>query len=332
MQPDYILAHAKKMGIFTGLGFCFPWFLYLDHHAIVAVVRVGGEGQLKKFWRKRQKLLLSLPLGPKDADTTVFDALAAKCIDPKPTWKPGKDWMSKETWRLIAKWASLLRLQSGCIRQDAARRMKRKIGAAIKADKQKLTAKVGNLIIMELAKEDVKEALRHLKEWYRKAAETQARPCHQTMERQNNKQEELYAEWAAYGKAFPSNRMPDAIGNNQPIDSELPAAISLLSHGRCGGTLGIQAEHIKAWLRGEKKEEDLETATSHVGAGKMWHKFVRLCSSIWNIGAIPQQMSWVITVLIPKGGGVPWHQTIGTDLESAREGDGPQAGGYRHAG
>ncbi len=41
--------------------------------------------------------------------------------------------MSKETWHLITKWASLL--QSGRIRQDAARRMKRKIKAAIKADK-----------------------------------------------------------------------------------------------------------------------------------------------------------------------------------------------------
>jgi hypothetical protein len=41
--------------------------------------------------------------------------------------------MSKEMWRLIVKQASLL--WSGRIRQDAARRMKRKIAAAIKADK-----------------------------------------------------------------------------------------------------------------------------------------------------------------------------------------------------
>jgi hypothetical protein len=35
----------------------------------------------------------------------------------------------------------------------------------------------------------------------------------------------------------------------------------------------------------------------------MWHKFVCLCSFVWNTGAIPQQMCWVITVQIPKGGG-----------------------------
>jgi hypothetical protein len=120
------------------------------------------------------------------------------------------------------------------------------------------------------------------------------------MEHQTNEQEELYAERAAYNKAFPANGMPYAIGNNQPIEPELWAAVSLLSHGRCGGALGIRAEHIKAWLRGAKKEEDPETAASHVGAGKTWHKFVCLCSSIWNTGAIPQQMCWVI---IPEGGG-----------------------------
>ncbi len=126
----------------TGVGFRFLRFLHSNHRAIIAVVRAGGEGRLKKYRRKRQKLLMFLPLGPKDADTTAFNALAAKCVDPKPRWKPGKEWTSKATWRMIAKWASLLR--SGRIRQDAARMMKRKIKAAIKVDKPKLTAKVGN--------------------------------------------------------------------------------------------------------------------------------------------------------------------------------------------
>ncbi len=177
-------------------------------------------------------------------------------------------------------------------------------------DKRKLTAEVDDLIVMELAKGDVKEAFRLLKGWYQKAVEMQARPCQQTMERQTNKWEELYAERAAYSTAFPANGVPYVIGNNQPIESKLRSAVSLLSHGWCGGTLGICTEQIKALLRGAKREEDPETATSHVGAGKTWHKFACLCTSIWNTGAIPQQMCWVIMVLIPKrGGGVSWHWT-----------------------
>jgi hypothetical protein len=91
--------------------------------------------------------------------------------------------------------------------------------------------------------------------------------------------------------------------NNQPCESELRAVVSLLSHGQCGGPSGIRAEHIKVWLREAKKAEDPEIAASHIKASKTWHEFVCLCSSIWNTGTIPQQMCWVITVLIPKGGG-----------------------------
>ncbi len=108
LQPDYVLARAEETGMFTGVGFLFPRFLYSNHHTIVTVVRAGGEGRLKKYQRKCQKLPLSLPLGPKDTDTMGFNALAAECINPKPTWKQGNDWMTKGTWRLIAKRASLM--------------------------------------------------------------------------------------------------------------------------------------------------------------------------------------------------------------------------------
>ncbi len=269
MQPDYILVCAKERGIFKGVGFHFPRFLHLDHCAIVRVVRAGRGGQLRQYQHKCQKFPLSLPPGPKDADTTAFNALASKCIEPKPKRMLGKDWISKWTWRLIAKRASLL--QSGRIWHNTARRMKHEISATIKADKRKLIANVGNSIVAELAKGDVKEAFRHLKGWYRKAAETQARPCRQTMEHQTNKREELYTERAAYSKAFPANGMPYAITNNQPIDGKLWAVVSLLSHGRCGGASGIRVEHIQVWLQGAKRAEDPEAATSHIGAGKTWH-------------------------------------------------------------
>jgi hypothetical protein len=110
-------------------------------------------------------------------------------------------------------------LWSGRIRQDAAWRMKCEIKAPIKADKRKLTAKVGDSNVVELAKGDVQEEFWHLKGWHRKAAETQARPCQQTMERQTDEREELYAEWVAYDAAFSANGVPYTIGNNQLIES-----------------------------------------------------------------------------------------------------------------
>jgi len=141
-----------------------------------------------------------------------------------------------ETWKLIRKRASLLR--SGRIRQTAARRMKRKVHVSLKEDKRRLTAEVGENIVSELVKGNVQEAFRHLKGWYRNASETQARPCHQTMECQTNKRVELYAERAAYGEEFPENGMPFDINDNPPSDGELRTAVSQLSHGRCRGSIG----------------------------------------------------------------------------------------------
>jgi hypothetical protein len=60
------------------------------------------------------------------------------------------------------------------------------------------------------------------------------------------------------------------------------------------------------WLCGAKKEEDPENGVNHTGAGKSWSEFVELCTSVWETGTIPQQMSWVVMVLIPKGGGEYW--------------------------
>ena len=76
-----------------------------------------------------------------------------------------------------------------------------------------------------------------------------------------------------------------------------------MSSRQYGGASGIKAEHIKSWLRGAKRKEDPETAVESAGARKTWRKFVGLCTSVWRTGITPQQMRWVITVLILKGGG-----------------------------
>ena len=257
-------------GTFQGSGVSIPEFLHSDHRAIDANIRVGRTVQLKMYRGARQKFPLSLPLGPRDANTALFDALAAKFVKPKPTQAPGKDWISKGTWKLIAKHASLMR--SGKIRQVTVRRMQHKVKLALKADKSWLTANVGECIVSELRERKVQEAFRHLKGRYRNALETQAKPCHQTMERQTDEQVELYAKRAAYGAGFPANGTPFVIRIDSLSEGEFWTAVSQLSHGRCGGASGIRTEHIKTWLHGAKKAEDPENGANHIGARKSWDK------------------------------------------------------------
>ncbi len=85
------MACAWEMAQFREVGFRSPRFLHLDHCAVVVNVRVARKGRLKNYRRTRQKFPLTLSLGPKDANTTTFDALAAECVEPKKKRSPGKD-------------------------------------------------------------------------------------------------------------------------------------------------------------------------------------------------------------------------------------------------
>ncbi len=50
-------------------------------------------------------------------------------------------------------------------------------------------------------------------------------------------------------------------------------------------------------------EEDPEKGPVNVGEGDNWRLLVGLIQAIWMQGKILQQLTWVIVVLLPKGGG-----------------------------
>ncbi len=69
----------------------------------------------------------------------------------------------------------------------------------------------------------------------------------------------------------------------------------------------MKAEHIKVWLDEiqceEKAAMENHGREADPGAGHKWSIFIELIQAIWNRGEIPEQMSWMIVVLLPKGGG-----------------------------
>ena len=73
------------------------------------------------------------------------------------------DWISEETWQLIAHRAMLRR--AGRLCQTGGRRLHRQIGTALRNDRRDRTARVGESIVAELAGGNVQEAFRHLKGW-----------------------------------------------------------------------------------------------------------------------------------------------------------------------
>jgi hypothetical protein len=74
------------------------------------------------------------------------------------------DWISEESWRLIAHRAMLR--HAGRLCQAGGCRLHRQIGASLCMDQADCTAHVGALIELELVGGNVQEAFRHLKGWY----------------------------------------------------------------------------------------------------------------------------------------------------------------------
>jgi hypothetical protein len=97
--------------------------------------------------------------------------------------------------------------------------------------------------------------------------------------------------------------LTEEIRDDTPTDGKIQVPVAKLTNGRSAGELRMRAEHLKEWLNGAKLEEDPKTGPTNVGTGKEWEALVQLVQAIWEEGKIPTQLGWVVTVLIPKGGG-----------------------------
>ena len=62
----------------------------------------------------------------------------------------------------------------------------------------------------------------------------------------------------------------------------------------------MKTEHLKEWLADMKREE---AEDGMEGIGDRWWSFVALLQAVWEQGTIPAQMTWMVIVLLPRGGG-----------------------------
>ncbi len=131
--------------------------------------------------------------------------------------------------------------------------------------------------------------------------------CLETMVRQMAKCVELYSRAPPMGKALPFNFPHFKISDDMPTDSEIQKVVGGLRNRQVTGATGMKAKHIKVWLDkiqcDEKTVRENPSWEADPGAGRKWQIFVDLIQAIWERGEIPEQMSWMVFVLLPKGGG-----------------------------
>jgi hypothetical protein len=118
----------------------------------------------------------------------------------------------------------------------------------------------------------------------------------------------LYERAAPMGPPLPFNFPFFNISDNMPTDLEVRTVVRGLQNGQAGGATGMKAEHLKGWLEEVQHEEKAARENpgrveADLGLGRKWRIFVEMIQTIWEHGEIPEQMGWMVVVLLPKGGG-----------------------------
>ena len=92
--------------------------------------------------------------------------------------------------------------------------------------------------------------------------------------KQTAKGVELYEKVPPPRYPIPINVEPKEVPDACPREVELRGVVRGLRNGRAGNTRGLQAETIKAWLRGANREE--RHPEGNAGVGDTWRMFTSL--------------------------------------------------------
>ncbi len=238
------------------------------------MIRRGRLRQLKLYRQRRQRFPLQLPpVEEQDQQMRLFGELRKTCEENAPTRRKQNNWISEESWRLIAHWAMLR--HTGRLCQAGGRCLHHQVGASLCKDRADRASHVRTLIESELVGGNVQEAFRHLKGWYWAVSDTQAKLCRQTMERQTLERVDIYARRVLPGDPLQINVAPTEINDNVPSGGELRGVVGKLTNGQAAGASGMCAKHVKKWLHDVQRKEDPEGQGAE-DAGDRWRLFVRL--------------------------------------------------------
>jgi hypothetical protein len=301
-KPDFFLCGEETRRRFTRIRWSRPPQHNSDHRALIAKLKPGVAGGMKRYRRGLEACPHKLPkYGPWTEAENAVEVLQGTVVKPAPREFKNNQWIRPGTWTLVDQRAGERR--AGNLTQAMRRDLSRQIAASLKADRVERARRVGESLMGHLQAGDAREAWRSVQGWYKEAGAQQAKRCHNSMEVQTVEREELYARVPPPGGPIPCNVPKTPINDVMPSDAEIRGVVKALRNGRAGNTRGMKAEHLKQWLSMAESEEKskAEGGEGYEGRGDTWRIFVRLVQHVWETGDIPRQMRWVVVVLLPKG-------------------------------
>jgi hypothetical protein len=107
--------------------------------------------------------------------------------------------------------------------------------------------------------------------------------------------EDLHRHTQPTGAPEPVLVAPFEVNDKVPSEEEMGDAVDRMKVRKAPGPSGLRAEHLKEWqaaaIRGANPDS------------KRWETFVQLVQHVFESGEVPQELSWSVLVLIPKGSG-----------------------------
>ena len=107
----------------------------------------------------------------------------------------------------------------------------------------------------------VREAWSKTKQWYQESKGHRVPSTSEHLDQISTLQEDLYRQLPPEGESVPILVQWLSIEDGPPEVGEIAATLGKIRSGRAGGTLGMKAEHLKAWLRAATTEKEPDTET-----------------------------------------------------------------------
>ncbi len=102
-QPDDSMARNVIAKLIWNVAFRQPQIHTSDHCAVVVLLLRGRHGWMKQqHWRSQTFPLQLPPVEEQDEQTYLFGGLQKTCKEAAPVRRKCSDWISEESWQLIA--------------------------------------------------------------------------------------------------------------------------------------------------------------------------------------------------------------------------------------
>ena len=291
---DYLLGTDRRM--FTNVSIRDPRLFTSDHLMVHGSLLLNSSRRHSLAYVRARKRFPLQP--PKGGTMTRADALfqALKLNITPPTHaekRASRAWISAPTWNLVDQRSALQKVANHS--RVEARRLSRSIHQSFRDDRKERAARAGADIEAALTAGKLQDSWKMMQAWYREASDRPQLPSRGDLAAVTLERQDLYSRRTPPGDPIPVLVEPFDVVDTVPSEEEIAAAVCRLPRGKAPGPSAMRIDHFKEWYtEAVREKEPVRTR---------WEALVEIVQYCYNTGDLPQEVTWMTIVLLPKTDG-----------------------------